>query len=256
MIDLHCHILPGADDGAASEEESCLMAQLAAESGVTDIAATPHCNVPGHFRNYVSRELKDRFLTLEKLLRRENSAVRLYTGMEVYVTPEVPRLLRQRKLLTLGGSRDLLVAVGFDESRAFADRMLELIQKEGVITVVAHPERYEFVQQSPAVAARWQAAGCLLQVNKGSLLGRFGPQAQNTAWQLVRRRMAAAVASDAHRPDRRTPWLAEAYEAVAERLGQADARFLFEIGPGAICRGQALPPRQPYKEDRQWESYD
>ena len=112
------------------------------------------------------------------------------------------------------------------------------------------------MQQSPAVAARWRAAGCLLQVNKGSLLGRFGPEAQTTAWQLLRQRAVAAVASDAHRPDRRTPWLAEAYEAVAEQLGQGAARFLFETGPGAICRGQALPPRQPDKEDRQWESYD
>lgn len=224
MTDLHTHILPGLDDGARDLYDTLAMADLAVRSGTTDLIATPHCNLPYLYENYYNGAYQDAFEAAARAIEEEGIPLRLWPGMEVYCTADLPRLIEEGLVVPLNGSRYLLMEFDFGED--------------------------------PAVAARWQAAGCLLQVNKGSLLGRFGPQAQNTAWQLVRRRMAAAVASDAHRPDRRTPWLAEAYEAVAERLGQADARFLFEIGPGAICRGQALPPRQPYKEDRQWESYD
>lgn len=242
MIDLHCHILPGADDGAASEEESCLMAQLAAESGVTAIAATPHCNVPGHFRNYVSRELKDRFLALEKLLRRENSSVRLYTGMEVYVTPEVPRLLRQRKLLTLGGSRYLLVEFGFDESRSFADRMLELIRKEGVTPVVAHPERYYFVQEDPRVLLKWAEEGYVLQLNKGSVFGMFGRRAARTAHWCLGEGCVHLIGSDAHSPYRRTTRLADVREYVADFDSPEIADFLLQENPARILEDQDVRP--------------
>lgn len=97
MIDLHCHILPGVDDGSSSEEESCRMARLAVESGVTAVCATPHCNVPGCFDNYRTEALEERFLRLARLLRERDIPLRLYAGMEVYVTPETPRHLREGK---------------------------------------------------------------------------------------------------------------------------------------------------------------
>ena len=113
MIDLHCHILPGVDDGAATEDESCMMARLAVDSGVTALAATPHCGVPGQFDNFVDEHFLARFGALKAMLEREHIPLRLYTGMEVFVTEETPRLLRQGRLLTLGGSRYLLVEFGF-----------------------------------------------------------------------------------------------------------------------------------------------
>ena len=71
MIDLHCHILPGIDDGSASLEESCLMARMAADSGVTAIAATPHCNIPGRVDNYLSPRLRDSFLAMARLIKEQ-----------------------------------------------------------------------------------------------------------------------------------------------------------------------------------------
>lgn len=256
MTDLHTHILPGLDDGARDLYDTLAMADLAVRSGTTDLIATPHCNLPYLYENYYNGAYQAAFEAAARAIEEEGIPLRLWPGMEVYCTADLPGLIEEGLVVPLNGSRYLLMEFDFGEDPAFAARMLGEVQALGLTPVVAHPERYEFVQQSPAVAARWQAAGCLLQVNKGSLLGRFGPEAQTTAWQLLRQRAVAAVASDAHRPDRRTPWLVEAYEAVAEQLGQGAARFLFETGPGAICRGQALPPRQPDKEDRQWESYD
>ena len=95
MIDLHCHILPGVDDGSADEEESCAMARLAVESGVTDIAATPHCNAPDPFYNYADSALHARFARLRQRLEREQIPLRIHEGMEVFTTPELPRLLER-----------------------------------------------------------------------------------------------------------------------------------------------------------------
>ena len=116
MIDLHCHILAGVDDGAASDEESCMMAQIAVDSGVTMVAVTPHCNLRGYFDNYLTQALRDRFLHLDRLLKEQEIPLGLRAGMEIYMTPEVPRLLREKRLLTLGGSRPFPSVSGFKGS--------------------------------------------------------------------------------------------------------------------------------------------
>ena len=110
MVDIHCHILPGVDDGAPSMEDSLEMARMAADSGVTDIIATPHCNLPGNGpKNYRSASLRAAFSRLQQALDAEGIPLRIHPGAEVFCTPELPRLLDQRQLQTLGGSRSLLV---------------------------------------------------------------------------------------------------------------------------------------------------
>ena len=103
MIDLHCHMLPGVDDGSASEADSLEMGRIAARSGVTAIALTPHCNLPEGQGNYYDGALETRFRRLAMLFRQEGLPVTLYRGMEVFSTPELPRLLDEERLLTLGG---------------------------------------------------------------------------------------------------------------------------------------------------------
>ena len=242
MIDLHCHILPGVDDGAASEEESCMMARMAAESGVTALAATPHCGVPGQFENFADERLMDRFSALERLLEREHVPLRLYTGMEVFVTEQTPRHLREGRLLTLGGSRYLLVEFGFDEEPDFAERMLGELLEAGVVPVVAHPERYHFVQPQPACLLRWAEMGCALQVNKGSLLGRFGRRAAQAARWCLGEGCVHLLGSDAHSPWRRTPRMEEAWTYTADFDSPEIADFLLRDNPRRILEDQPIRP--------------
>ena len=242
MIDLHCHILPGVDDGAATEDESCMMARLAVDSGVTALAATPHCGVPGQFDNFVDEHFLARFGALKAMLEREHIPLRLYTGMEVFVTEETPRLLRQGRLLTLGGSRYLLVEFGFDESLDFVERMLGELLEAGVVPVVAHPERYHFVQPQPACLLRWVELGCALQVNKGSLLGRFGRRGAHTARWGLGEGCVHLLASDAHSPWRRTPRLREAWEYAADFDSPEIADFLLRDNPRRILEDQPIRP--------------
>lgn len=242
MMDLHCHILPGVDDGSATEAESCMMARLAADSGVTAIAATPHCNVPGQFRNYSSRELRQRFSRLEELLRQNHIPLKLYTGMEVYVTAEVPQLIRQNRLLTLGGSRYLLVEFGFDEPRRFAQQMLSAIQKEGLTPVVAHPERYRFVQAERECLLDWVDQGYVIQINKGSLFGMFGRGAARISNWCLGEGCVHLIGSDAHSPFRRTTRLGDVWEYAADFDSPEIADFLLRDNPARILEDQPVGP--------------
>lgn len=240
MIDLHCHILPGVDDGAVSEEESCMMAQMAADSGVTAIAATPHCNIPGQRNNYLSNDLRDRFLRMARLIKEQKIPIRLHTGSEVFVTPEVPQLLREKKLLTLAGSRYLMVEFAFDESIVFAERMLDAIQREGLIPVVAHPERYYFVQEDPNSLRRWVRKGIVLQLNKGSLLGAFGRSARRVACWCLEAGCVHLIGSDAHSPYKRTPQLSDAWDFVSAYTTPEIADFLLKENTERILQDRPV----------------
>ena len=242
MIDLHCHMLPGVDDGAATEKEALLMAQVAVDSGVTDVALTPHCNVPGKFSNYYDQQLEGRFRRFEQLLHRENGSLTVHRGMEVFVTPELPRLLDNGSLLTLGGSRYLLVEFAFGEEAWFADDILCQIRQYDLIPVVAHPERYSFLQDEPRHLLRWVGDGCLLQLNKGSFFGMFGRHAAKTAHWCLDCGCLHLIGSDAHSPYRRTPRLNDVYDLVADAVSPETAQLLLHDNPAAILTGDAVYP--------------
>lgn len=105
MIDIHTHILPGIDDGARDIYDTLDMAQMAADSGVTAIVATPHCNIPELFDNYLDAEYVKVFRDAQEAIRREKIPVQLLAGMEVFSTYDLPDLLADKKVMTLNGSR-------------------------------------------------------------------------------------------------------------------------------------------------------
>lgn len=176
MVDIHCHILPGVDDGSPSMEDSLQMARMAADSGVTDIIATPHCNLPGDGpKNYRSASLRTGFSRLRQALEQEGIPLGIHPGAEVFCTPELPELLDRRQLQTLGGGRYLLVEFYFDESAEFMEQCFHQIRTRGLTPVAAHPERYDAVQRDPYIIRRWFEGGVVIQLNKGSILGRLGP---------------------------------------------------------------------------------
>ena len=241
MIDIHCHILPNADDGADSMTEALAMARAAAESGVRKIIATPHCNLPAmEEKHYVSYELRDRFLGLCLAVRKAGIPIEILPGAEILCTPDLPALLRDKRLLPLAGSRYLLVEFFFDESLDFLDRMLGMILGRGLIPVVAHPERYEAVQHAPGCVEAWLEAGCVLQMNKDSLLGELGHRAEFTAHWLLRRNLIQLAASDAHHAFRRTPDLDELRRCLSQVYSPACAELLLHTNPQRLLQNLPL----------------
>ncbi len=239
MIDLHCHILPRVDDGSQSLEESLTMARLAVESGVTAIAATPHCVDGG------AGVIRERVLLLREALEDSGIPLRLYMGMEIFGTEETARLLRSGRLMTLNHSDYPLLEFNFQGTGEEETAVLQSVLQEGYHPVVAHPERYRYVQAQPELINRWTEMGCLFQVNRGSLFGRFGSSAKEMGWELVRRGFASVVASDGHSMRMRTPWMQDVQALIREEISPVAAEYLLLHNPKKILKNQPLDPVHP-----------
>ncbi len=245
MIDIHIHMVPGVDDGSQDIETSLEMAAMAADSGVSHIITTPHCNIPNMYENYVSDRLERRWNELHDAVREVGIPVHLYKGMEIYATPELPDLLAEKKVWTLNGTKYFLMEFGFDEDPDFTMWVLPECIKLGYTPIVAHPERYFFIQRDPQIAYEWYRMGCGLQVNKGSLLMQFGPNEKETGDSLLRHGIVSCVGSDAHGTRRRTSRMDELNRYLTETYGGEYAFMLMEENPRRILKGRRMVGYEP-----------
>lgn len=204
MIDLHCHIIPGVDDGAANAAVACAMAEHSLRAGVDTIVATPHCNLRGARLLADGRKYAEAFELFRALLRQHRIPLTLLPGAEVLAHPaDFRQLLDSGRLVTLNRSHYLLVEFRFWADEREITSLLAAVVRHGLIPVVAHPERYTAVQRRPSLVAEWFADGYIIQINKGSLLGRLGIDAEQTALWLLHRGLVHVIATDAHDPVRR-----------------------------------------------------
>ncbi len=240
MIDIHTHILPGIDDGSSSLEDSIEMAELAYESGVRTIVATPHCNIDGVFENYYSEAWCDRFENLKHLLKEEGIPIHLLKGMEIYASEDVADKIMDGKLIPIHGSRYYLIEFPFDAAPYWMGDILESVLSIGKVPVIAHPERYYCVQDHPGFLYEWMSQGCLSQLNKGSVFGRFGRHAAKTAEILLEHNLVTCIASDAHSPYRRTTYMADIREFVEEHFSKKQAESLLFTNAKAIIKDEKI----------------
>lgn len=239
MIDLHSHILPELDDGSGSLAESLAMARMAVESGITAIAATPHCAWDRR------DDVLESWQLLSQALKENGIPLELYPGMEIFGTADTLQLLREGKLLTLNGSRYPLVEFEFRGSGETQTQLLQQLCEAGYRPLVAHPERYSYIQRDPTLLNRWYRMGCLMQVNRGSLLGRFGRQPQAVAVEMVERGFAVAVATDAHGYLNRTPWMRDVREMLTHEVSSLCAKNLLRVNPEKILKDEPLDLMEP-----------
>lgn len=231
MFDIHCHILHGVDDGSDNLSDSIEMAQLAAESGTKGIIATPHCNIPGMFDNYRSAVLDEKLQKLRQALIQNGIPVEIYPGREIFISKNFEEHLDRGDFVTLNNSRYMLVEFDFRIDESTAVSRLERLVSAGYVPIAAHPERYGFVIENPSVIGKIRSAGCLVQLNSGSLAGEFGHFIQRTADMIAYNRLADFIASDAHSQYSRTPDLAGVNELICENLSYDYAEILFETNP-------------------------
>ena len=241
MIDIHCHILPELDDGAADMEEALGIARAAAASGVAGIVATPH--FPGRPESLeLLGDILARYHDLRTALDKAGIPLRIFPGAEILCLPQTVKMARQRQLPTLGNSDYLLCEFYFQESRAYMTKLLQGVAAGGYRIVVAHPERYEAVQRDTRVAEKWFAAGYALQINKDSLLGNFGPRVQKTARELLERGLAHMIASDAHSTLYRTGDMGELLAWLEVNCPPEYARVLLVENPRRLIQGREMAP--------------
>jgi protein-tyrosine phosphatase len=237
-IDLHSHVLPGLDDGAASLKESLALARALAASGVRVLAATPHVSAryPTTW-SQIEKGLKSLRLALDA----RSVAVEIVQGAEVALEQLDGLDDDTLHAFTLGGTgKFLLLEFPYEGwPPALAERIEDLAAK-GIGAVLAHPERNPLVQSAPQRLAGLLEAGALVQVNAGSLTHAFGAASAAAARHLVDNNLAHLIASDSHRPLSR-PTLAAAVGVLPEPL----ARWLTWDAPEAILAGERPPPPPP-----------
>ena len=239
MIDIHCHILPDYDDGADSLEEALEMARMAALSGVTDIIATPHFNGEPEETEQLPL-IRHHFQLLSSAMEQAALPLKLHLGAEILCLPETVVLADSHQLPTLGQTDYVLTEFYFDESYAYMDEMLSQILQCGYKPVVAHPERYDVIQREPPLLQRWARQGCVIQLNKGSVLGSFGSRPEQAANEILAMGLAHVFASDAHSCHSRTPHMGELRRWVEDCCDEDYAAILLEHNPRRLLQGRPM----------------
>ena len=239
MIDLHCHILPGVDDGPPSLEHTMALAKAQCAAGVRRVLATPHVtwDIPT-----TSEQVRDGVAAVNAALSEAELPLEVLTGGEIALTRVAELDDEELRALALGGGPWLLVESPLTPSAAGFDNVLHHLQARGHRIVLAHPERCPAFQREPERLASLVHAGMLTSITAGALVGRFGSTVQRYAHELVKDGLVHNVASDAHDTRRRPPGL----RAELEDAGYGEhVDYWCEEVPGAIVGGEQIPHPPP-----------
>jgi protein-tyrosine phosphatase len=235
MIDLHCHALPGIDDGPETIEGSLELMQAARAAGIGTVVATPHVN--SHTPNDADT-IAALTVQLNEQLVQEQIDVNVLPGAEIAMTHLAELDQAELARLTLGGGGWLLIEPPFTPVATGLESLVIGLLRQGHSVVLAHPERCPALQRDREVARRLADAGVLMSVTAGSLVGRFGSEVRRYALELARAGLIHNVTSDAHNANRRRPGLLEEIEQAG--LGPL-ADWLTEAVPKAILSGAEIP---------------
>ena len=263
--DLHCHILPGLDDGSPDDEISQAMLQLAGEAGTGELFATPHV-ISGSWQPSWQTicTLTD---GLNQVAASQQLAVRIQPGAEVAMDWSLLELLPGPGHYCLAGGRFILVELPLGNLPTYADDFLFALQARDFLPILAHPERNPDVKKNPQLLQRWLERGIYAQLNASSLTGTMGSRTQATAEALLDYGGIHFIGSDAHGVGVRRPDLQPVAQRLTELLGPVGARLLLNDNPRQLLAGRpeeittakSLPRPQPKRGWRQkvqslWQS--
>ena len=242
MIDLHCHILPGLDDGAADLSVSTDMAKAFVADGVFVVACTPHI-LPGLYNNS-GPQIRQATAHLQQHLDREGIPLRLVTGADNHITPNFVTELRSGHLLSLADTRYVLVEPPHHVAPPRLEELFFSLLAAGYVPVLTHPERLTWIKSHYQVVQRLVHAGVWMQITAGSLSSAFGRTARCLAERMLEEGCVHFIATDAHDLGRRPPNLQLGRELAAKRVGDIEAQHLVVTRPAGVLRND-LPSNLP-----------
>jgi len=237
VIDLHCHILPGVDDGSRSLKESLFMARTAVRDGIHTIVATAH-TLNGVYVNPI-KKVVSWVNALEKAFVKNHIELRLFPACEVHICPHMVGHIKKGDAGTINrGGKYLLLELPSQSIPGGVKEELFSLKLNGITPIIAHPERNAAIRSDPNILYELIGMGALSQVTAMSVTGGFGMAVKRSAETLLRQRMCHVIASDAHSADTRQPILSQAVEDAAEILGSYEEaeRMVTEV-PAAILSG-------------------
>jgi len=234
LIDLHCHLLPGIDDGSDNLAMSLAMARMASSDGITTIACTPHI-LPGVYNN-TGPQIRAAVAGLQQRISEAGIPITVVTGADVHIAPDLGIQLREGRVLTLNDSRYLLLEPPHHLLPPRLEDLVFGLQAAGYIPIITHPERLSWIEGGFDLIKRFVNNSVLMQITGGSLLGEFGRRPRYWAERMLDEGLCHLLATDAHKTDRRVPRLSEAYLLVAKRLGEEEAANLVQGRPQGILK--------------------
>lgn len=238
MIDIHCHMLPGIDDGPESLDESLEMARLAVANGITESILTPHIHAGryANTRETVSKATRQ----FQQCLQDNGIALRVRMAAEIRIGPELMSMVAAQQvpfLGTLDGYQLILLELPHSHIPLGTDKLVKWCLQRNIRPVIPHPERNKDVIRDIEKIAPLVKLGCLLQVTAGAVAGSFGPQAKKRARQLLERGWVSFLASDAHNTGHRIPDLEPGRVAAAKYIGEGESWRLVRENPAKILYG-------------------
>lgn len=236
MIDIHCHLLPGIDDGPAGLADALALANALEDDGISHAVCTPHV-FPGRFENRRS-SIGGEFDVFSRALQQHGIGLSIAWAGEVRLCGEIVGLLETGELPSLGrsdGMDNMLLEFPDGQVPLGSDRLISALLRRHIRPVIVHPERNREVMEKPDRLARFVEMGCAVQLTAGSLVGDFGKKAQATAEHMLKAGWVTAVASDAHNLRGRAPRMSAAHAWLEEHHGPRVAHRLTLEGPAWLC---------------------
>lgn len=256
MIDIHTHILPGIDDGLETIEESIRVLKKAANEGVKVIVCTPHVLEMPSERDW--QRVRDTFTRLRQALIKESVRVEILLGAELFISPELPAKFSQDKELTIGNAHAyVLLELPLHEFPPFTEKTIFDLLLKGIVPIIAHPERCFGIQEDIGKLFNLVKRGALAQVNSGSLNGKYGRKAKNTAKTLLSHNLIQVISSDIHSVPSGPYPLLQGVELAAKVVGKKRALEMVTTVPEDIVNGkriEILPPKPSNKTVLEWFS--
>jgi protein-tyrosine phosphatase len=238
FVDIHCHLLPGIDDGASDLEDALAMARIAVDQGSATIICTPH--QLGNFGHNGGDDIRRRVGELQRQLGEADIPLRVLPGADVRIEDDLVSRLVRGDVLSLGDhGRHVLLELPH-ELYLPIESLLENLGRHNIAGILSHPERNHGIMRRREVLQPLVEAGCLMQITGGSLCGSFGPDCQKLAEWMLSQGFVHFVATDAHGPNSRRPLMRRAYERVCELAGEETAVDLCSRNPAHVAEGEAV----------------
>lgn len=233
-IDIHSHIIPGVDDGAHDMETSMRMLQLAADDGISEIILTPH-NKPGH-RPMDFSKLALKVEDMRSWLLGKKIGIKLYIGNEIYYRSDLVSEMENGHAVTLAGSRYVLVEFNPSDYYDHIRNGLYTLLMNGYYPILAHAERYREIRAKKSGMSDLREMGCYIQVNAGSVMGKFGFDTRQYSRKLLKQELVHFIATDAHDVGKRAPHLSACADYMIKKYGEDYAAQLLYDNPSSVIQ--------------------
>ena len=245
MIDFHSHLLPNVDDGSKSVEETFELLEEAKNAGFEGVISTSH-----YMEGYYEVDVAERKVwvnALSESLYKKNIDLKLYLGNEIYLTENLINLLENGKATSINNSNYVLFEFPLNSKPMnMYDIIYDMLEYK-LIPILAHPERYSFVQKEPELVYDLIQKGVLMQSNFGSIIGRYGEKAELIVRKLLENNMVHFLGSDVHKANTIYPRIGEALDIIKEIVGREKLEELTTINPKLVLENRRIDIDEPRK---------